>query len=249
MKLTFTKLDTYKKCPLRYRLRYQEKLPEVARGGRNLSLVLHQALRSFLFTARRDASLEALLRAYESRCPLPQDPKQEQRRQEGRRVLESFHWQEGARLAKAVALEQKFSVVVEGTEVTGQLDCAIETEEGLELVDFKFTREIPEDLDPLQLQVYALGLRTVTGAAPDVLVYHYLRQERKVSFPGGEAAVEEGKERVVGLAQQLQGDRSFSPQVGAWCGTCSYRRYCPAQQERPDPVPQHPVQMVLPLRF
>ena len=82
MKLTFTKLDTYKKCPLRYRLRYQEKLPEVARGGRNLSLVLHQALRSFLFTARRDASLEALLRAYESRCPLPQDPKQEQRRQE-----------------------------------------------------------------------------------------------------------------------------------------------------------------------
>ena len=165
MKLTFTKLDTYKKCPLRYRLRYQEKLPEVARGGRNLSLVLHQALRSFLFT------------------------------------------------------EQKFSVVVEGTEVTGQLDCAIETEEGLELVDFKFTREIPEDLDPLQLQVYALGLRTVTGAAPDVLVYHYLRQERKVSFPGGEAAVEEGKERVVGLAQQLQGDRSFSPQVGAWCGS------------------------------
>ena len=97
MKLTFTKLDTYKKCPLRYRLRYQEKLPEVARGGRNLSLVLHQALRSFLFTARRDASLEALLRAYESRCPLPQDSKQEQRRQEGRRVLESFHWQEGAR--------------------------------------------------------------------------------------------------------------------------------------------------------
>ena len=152
-------------------------------------------------------------------------------------------------MAKAVALEQKFSVVVEGTEVTGQLDCAIETEEGLELVDFKFTREIPEDLDPLQLQVYALGLRTVTGAAPDVLVYHYLRQERKVSFPGGEAAVEEGKERVVGLAQQLQGDRSFSPQVGAWCGTCSYRRYCPAQQERPDPMPQHPVQMVLPLRF
>ena len=206
MKLTFTKLDTYKKCPLRYRLRYQEKLPEVARGGRNLSLVLHQALRSFLFTARRDASLEALLRAYESRCPLPQDPKQEQRRQEGRRVLESFHWQEGARLAKAVALEQKFSVVVEGTEVTGQLDCAIETEEGLELVDFKFTREIPEDLDPLQLQVYALGLRTVTGAAPDVLVYHYLRQERKVSFPGGEAAVEtvagwRGEINIPGLTQ------------------------------------------------
>ena len=29
MKLIFTKLDTYRKCPLRYLLRYREKLPEV----------------------------------------------------------------------------------------------------------------------------------------------------------------------------------------------------------------------------
>ena len=36
MKLTFTKLDTYRKCPLRFRLRYREKLPELAMGGRNL---------------------------------------------------------------------------------------------------------------------------------------------------------------------------------------------------------------------
>ncbi len=53
MKLTFTKLDTYRKCPLRFRLRYREKLPEVSMGGRNLSLVLHHALRTFLFNARR----------------------------------------------------------------------------------------------------------------------------------------------------------------------------------------------------
>ncbi len=57
MKLTFTKLDTYRKCPLRFRLRYREKLPEVSMGGRNLSLVLHQALQAFLFNARRDSQL------------------------------------------------------------------------------------------------------------------------------------------------------------------------------------------------
>ncbi len=248
MKLTFTKLDTYRKCALRYRLRYREKLPEVARGGRNLSLVLHQSLRSFLLTARRDASLGALLRAYETHCPLPQDPKQEQRRQEGHRVLEAFHWKEGPRLATAVALEQKFSVMVEGTEVTGRLDCAMETEEGLELVDFKFTREVPEAQDPLQLQVYALGLKEVTGSTSDTLTYYYLRQERKISFPGGEAAIQEGQERMAELAQQLRGDHSFSPQAGSWCGICSYRKYCPAQREHPDPIPQRrPVQMVLPL--
>ncbi len=162
--------------------------------------------------------------------------------------LPAHHPREGFRLAKAVALEQKFSVMVEGVEVTGRLDCAMETEEGLELVDFKFTREIPETLDPLQLQVYALGLKEVTGSTPDSLAYYYLRQGRKVSIPGGEPAIQEGKEQIAGLANQLQEDRSFSHQVGPWCGTCSYRRYCPAQRERPDPVPrQQPVQLSLSL--
>ena len=49
----------------------------------------------------------------------------------------------------------------------------------------------------------ALGLREVTGAVPDSLAYYYLRQGRKVSFPGGEQAVQEGEERVAGPAQQL----------------------------------------------
>ncbi len=248
MKLTFTKLDTYRKCPLRFRLRYREKLPEVAMGGRNLSLVLHQTLQAFLFNARRDSSLDNLLRVYAAACPIPKNPKQEQRYAEGRRVLEAFHWREGSRLGKAVALEQKFSVMVEGVEITGRLDCAIETEDGLELVDFKFTKEVPETVDPLQLQVYSLGLKEVTGSTSDTLTYYYLRQERKISFPGGEAAIQEGQDQVAGLAQQLREDRSFSPTAGDWCGTCSYRKYCPAQRGHPDPIPQRrPVQMVLPL--
>jgi hypothetical protein len=60
MRLTFSKLDTYNKCPLRFRLRYQEKLPEALGRGRNLSLILHKTLEAFLFHARRDSSLETL---------------------------------------------------------------------------------------------------------------------------------------------------------------------------------------------
>jgi CRISPR/Cas system-associated exonuclease Cas4 (RecB family) len=247
MRLTFSKLDTYSKCPFRFRLRYQEKLPEAPRRSRNLSLILHQTLESFLFQARRDSSLERLLRAYEIRCAPPQTPEQERRYQEGRRALEAFHWQEGQRLAAAVALEQSFSVRVGGVEITGRLDCALETEAGLELIDFKFTSQIPPDSDPLQLQLYALGLQEVTGTIPDTLTYYYLRQEQQISFPGGDAAIQEGKEHATRIAERLQGDDSFSPQAGIWCHTCSYQRYCPTQRKQPDPVPQRLVQARLPL--
>ena len=80
-------------------------------------------------------------------------------------------------MATAVALEQRFAVQEEGLEVTGRLDCALETEAGLELIDFKFTSEVPQDPDPLQLQLYSWGLREVSGSTADTLTYYYLRQE------------------------------------------------------------------------
>ena len=247
MKLSFSKLDTYNKCPLRFRLRYQEKLPEAPRGGRNLSLILHKTLESFLRNARRDSSLVTLLQAYENRCASPQTPAQEQRFQEGHRALEAFHWREGHRLATAVALEQNFSVRVEGVEITGRLDCALETEAGLELIDFKFTSIVPETPDPLQLQLYALGLQAITGATPDTLTYYYLRQEQRISFPGGNEAIQAGRAQAVRVAEQLQWDHSFSPQAGPWCQMCSYHKYCPLQQSNPETLPQLQVQARLPL--
>jgi CRISPR/Cas system-associated exonuclease Cas4 (RecB family) len=247
MKLTFTKLDTYKACPLRFRLKYQAKLPEAPLRSRNLSLILHRTLQAFLFHARRDPGLHALLRAYETYCPQPQDLKQQQRYQEGRHALEAFHREQGDRLATAVALEQAFSVYLAGIEIAGRLDCALETEAGLELMDFKFTSQVPPSLDPLQLQLYSLGLKEVTGSTSDILTYYYLRQGKRVSFPGGEAAIQEGKDRVNGLVRRLQGEQEFAPSTGAWCGTCSYRRYCPTQRQHPDPIPPMLVQARLPL--
>lgn len=247
MRLTFSKLDTYSKCPLRFRLRYQERLPEAARGGRNLSLVLHKTLESFLYNARRDASLEALLKNYENRYGPPQTSTQEMRFEEGRHALEAFYWREGHRLATAVALEQSFTVRTGGVEVTGRLDCALETEAGLELIDFKFTSQVPDDPDPLQLQLYAWGLQEITGSTADTLTYYYLRQEQRVRFPGGDAAIQDGKRQAARVAGELQDDYSFFPKAGPWCFTCSYHRYCPKQREHPDAIPQLLVQARLPL--
>ena len=70
---------------------------------------------------------------------------------------------------------------------------------GIELMDFKFTKEVPETFDPFQLQLYALGLKEITGSTADTLSFYYLRQGSKISFTGGDGAIQEGKERTAEL--------------------------------------------------
>jgi len=134
-----------------------------------------------------------------------------------------------------------------GVEVTGRLDCALETEAGLELIDFKFTSQLPQDHDPLQLQLYPWGLKGLTGDTADTLTYYYLRQEQRISFAGGDQAIQVGKNQASKVATQLREDRSFWPTAGPWCHTCSYHRYCPKQGGQPDLLPQLLVQGRLPL--
>ena len=100
---------------------------------------------------------------------------------------------------------------------------------------------------PPSILQYVAGLQAVTGATPDTLTYYYLRQDQRISFPGGDTAIQAGKERALGTAHQLQEDSSFLPKEGTWCQTCSFQQYCPKQREHPAPVPQSLVQARLPL--
>ena len=110
-------------------------------------------------------------------------------------------------------------------------------------------RPVWNDPDPLQLQLYAAGLQAVTRATPDTLTYYYLRQDQRVSFSGGDTAIQTGKEKALGIAHQLQEDSSSLPKEGIWCNTCSFQRYCPTQREHTVPVPQSLVQARLPLKL
>ena len=47
MRFSFTRLETYRRCPFQYKLRYQHRLPGQPRPGTRLALALHAALATF----------------------------------------------------------------------------------------------------------------------------------------------------------------------------------------------------------
>jgi hypothetical protein len=47
VRFSFTRLDTYRRCPFQYKLRYQHHVPGQPRPGTRWALALHAALAAF----------------------------------------------------------------------------------------------------------------------------------------------------------------------------------------------------------
>ena len=68
MRFSFTRLDTYRRCPFQYKLRYQLHVPSQPRPGTRLALALHAALAEFYRDLSPMPWPENLLAAFDAQC-------------------------------------------------------------------------------------------------------------------------------------------------------------------------------------
>lgn len=125
--------------------------------------------------------------------------------------------------------------------IAGRYDRLDYLDDGLELIDYKSTKEIKlpkEDEIDLQIGLYYLALEQRYRQSLRKLSLIYLRTGEKVSFD----ATPEHKqlvETVIGkIAWQLRTDCEWKPQPGEQCDRCTYSRYCSAVEDSPEPLPE-----------
>jgi PD-(D/E)XK nuclease superfamily len=70
MRFSFTRLETYRRCPFQYKLRYQHHLPGQPRPGTRLALALHAALADFYRDLPAMPWPEHLLRSFDTQWPV-----------------------------------------------------------------------------------------------------------------------------------------------------------------------------------
>jgi putative RecB family exonuclease len=183
---------------------------------------------------------------------------------EGQVILEKYYFQfmaaEGS-LRRPVAVEGKIQghLQVANLEftLTGRYDRLDSLDQGLELLDYKSGKEMrspdPAEID-LQIGLYFIALEQHYQQSLRQLSLVYLRQGKKVSFQATPEHRDRAQEIIQTLALQLRMDEEWQPTCGEHCDRCSYRRYCPAIQVHPEPLPTEtqafkdhprPVQLVL----
>src|SRR5688572_25796991 len=187
MLLSYSKLNTYRQCPLRYRFTYRDRLPRRPRRLFRAARRVHAALMTWLTYARHGApSLAAVLAAYDRAWDGERQPEVRDLREylEGEEILREFHQANSERPCAPVFLEQKFEVYVADHRLTGTIDRVDAGEFGYEVIDYKLDRELRTQRavdEDLQLAIYHLALREAYGIEPETLSLYFLRHNVKVT--------------------------------------------------------------------
>jgi putative RecB family exonuclease len=239
MKLSYSAISTYELCPAKYRFQYEERLPTSSSPALAFGDSLHRALHRFHDRPVPVApSLEELHEMLEGEWVSDgyRDPSEERTyRDHARQVLGQYHRENAPQYRIPAALEFRFTVEVEGVQISGVIDRMDRIPGGgYEIIDYKTSRRLPPraqvDRD-LQLSVYYLAAREIWGIEPERLTLYFLLPGERMTTFRTPSDAEELRRRIAGVAERVAAGR-FEPQQNPLCDWCDFQARCPLFRHR-----------------
>ena len=237
--LSFRRLDDYAACPLRYRflhvLGVGAILPPDPRV--NFGQAVHRAAAFAL--ARRMAgappALEETLEMFRAswRSAGHLSPEHEAARfQQGVLALRAFHEREIEAGPMPAAVERPFRLGLGDVLLTGRIDRVDEGAEGTVLVDYK-TAEMDDEeradqraKEDLQLSVYALAWREMTGRMPDRVELRFVTAGTSGAATMTEARIEKTREKIAAVSGSIRAGAFQARPSEYACRRCACRPIC-----------------------
>jgi RecB family exonuclease len=245
LRLSFSRVDTYRQCPLRYRYTYVDRLPAEPSPHLSWGTSVHRALERW-WTAKLPAapSVDVLLQAlYDSWDDtgfegMARDEKLQWYRH-AQDVLRRHHARFASSFVPAVAGEEWFQLDLGADiEVVGSIDHVARTPAGgIGIVDWKTnkrakTRE--EVRASLQLAIYTLAAVELWGHDPEWVALDFVVPGVRVTVAREDIDTDAAVAALYEVAERVRA-QAFAPAPSRLCDWCDYRALCPAfEGEGPD---------------
>lgn len=238
MRFSFTRLDTYRRCPFQYKLRYHAHVPGQPRPGTRLAVALHAALAAFYRDSAAMPYPDDLLGAFDAQWPAELTERDVRAMEEGRALLVDYFRRQGDQWPKVRFVEEPFRLELGRHTLVGTLDRVDELPDGtLQIVDYKTARTPPRAPDTFQLDVYQIGLAAKAGELAARIVFEYLRHGTQYVVEVDDRNIARTLDRLSAVLAAVEGDDTLAPRAGEHCRQCDYAAYCPARTARPLPIP------------
>lgn len=237
---SFSQLDTYLVCPLKYRYQYVLKIPTPTSYLASFGETIHQTLEEFyqIFKTKKDLTFNDLIEIYQKKwIPVGYSSKKHEQKtkKEGEKLLKDFWQKFHHQNLEIIDVERYFQIKLdEKINIHGVIDRVDKLADGrIELIDYK-TGKKPTGKkieNSLQLIIYAM-------AASDKNLYQqklenillsfiFLADMEKISFTVDLKKIKKVKEQIRKIIKDIRKNH-FPANTGIWCQSCPYKINCDA---------------------
>ena len=236
--LSASDIDTYRACPLRYKLGRVLKIPSAQTLHQRFGIVVHQVLERY--HAAEHTTLEQMMDLFENCWRRGGFGDSERERNlkgtselhlKARAALVLYHRRLEAHEAEPAWFERSFSFKLGPHHLRGRVDRVDKLASGsYELIDYKTSRpKSAEQLaDDVQLSLYAVGARESWEVEAERLSYYYVLDDLKIPVPSAEMDPDWIARVVAEVGEAIMAQRFEPTPSPSVCGLCDYRIACPA---------------------
>lgn len=244
VRLSFSRIDTYRQCPLRFRFSYIDRLPSAPATYLSFGTSIHTALEAFhdrtLFGMPSEEDLLGFLYDGWDTSGFARVDREVQLREYRRAqdVLRRYHQRVRDHYRPAAETEKWFELPIgDHATVVGSIDRIDVDDDGeYHVVDYKTgkLRDRQHVRRSLQLALYALACEHLFGVLPASVSLDFVVPGTEVRVTRDELDLDAARRAVDETALAVL-DEQFPPEPSKLCGWCDHRALCPAWEgDAPD---------------
>ncbi|MEK7169063.1 MAG: ATP-dependent DNA helicase [Patescibacteria group bacterium] len=232
--LSVTQIETFKTCPLHYKLKYIYKLPTPPSASISFGVSIHNTLKEMLNA--KNANVKWLLEQYKKEF-IEEGYINKKHKQEfykkGEGYLLGFLENGYNPKTKTIALEEKFTLKISSDfKIGGTIDRIDDLGSGrYEIIDYKTGANIPtqKDVDKdMQLSFYALAVSTLYKVKPEdiKLSLYYLDTQEKITTHRTAKQLEKLKKEILEIKKEIE-NSDFKCNNNYFCQQgCEFSMFC-----------------------
>ncbi|MDO8529770.1 MAG: PD-(D/E)XK nuclease family protein [bacterium] len=241
MRISYSSLETYKTCPLKYKFQEIDRIKTPKSKEAVFGTVLHSTLKFIhtpgILSPTVEQALDYFSRNWNSDV-FQQEIEERAAFSQGVQMIQDYYRKNNPSKFNIVDLESRFQIEIEeGADkhiVSGIIDRIDKTEDGYEIIDYKTTKKMPsqEKVDnDLQLSIYlAAFLKRYPKEAENIdtlkVSLYYLKHGVKLTSTRTLEQLKKNDELFLDVIHEIEKGK-FEARINPLCDWCGYQNICP----------------------